>query len=101
MKEDHTVPNVESETKSWEERLEENNFHDIVNDDSDMYAEIEAVPSEDEDMVTQIIGIVQNHVSEVWSPPRVTKLAEEYGLSAGFALDLQVDDENGQPWDFD
>ena len=30
------APSVEAETMSWEERLDENNFHDIVNDDADM-----------------------------------------------------------------
>ena len=59
------------------------------------------LPNEDADMLSQVIGVIHNHVSEVWSPPRVTKLAAEYGLNPGFALDLQVDDENGQPWDFD
>ena len=48
-----------------------------------------------------MIGIIKNHVSEVWSQPRVTKLASEYGLSPGFAYDIEVNDEDGKPWDFD
>ena len=92
---------AETETMSWEQILDENNFHDIVNDDADMYAEIDSLPGDTDNMVAKIIGIVQNHVSEVWSQPRVTKLAKEFGLSPGFALDLQVNDEDGQPWDFD
>ena len=75
--------------------------HDIVNDDEEMYGEIGDVSIEDQDMVNQIIGIVQNHVSEVWSPPRVTKLAHEYDLKPGFSFDIQTNDENGKPWDFD
>ena len=43
--------------------LEEQN---IVNSDDQMYQEIEDVP---------MVGIIHNHVSEVWSQPRVTKLA--------------------------
>ena len=73
----------------------------MVNDDSEMYAEIESIPNEDADRLSKIIGLLQHHVSEVCSPPLVTKLAAEYGLNPGFALDLQVDDGNGQPWDFD
>ena len=73
--------------------LDENNFHDVVKYDTDMYAEIESLPADTDNMVAKMIGIVQNHVSEVWSQPRVTKLARQYGLSAGFALDLQVNNE--------
>ena len=41
------------------------------------------------------------HVAEVFSPPRVTALADKVNLSAGFALDLtQVDAETGKPWNF-
>ena len=69
----------------------------MINDDSEMYAVIESIPSEDADMLSQIIGVIQHNVSEVWSPPRVTKLAAEYGLSQGCALDLQADDGNGLP----
>ena len=40
-------------------------------------------------------------VSEVYSPPRVTARAEQFGIQAGFALDLTVPDpEDGNPWDF-
>lgn len=85
----------------WEDILNENNFHEIVNDDEEMYNAIENIPATDIDMASQIIGIVNNHVSEVWSQPRVTKLANEFKLDAGFALDIQTNDENGKPWDFD
>ncbi len=44
-------------------------------------------------------------VSEIYSPPRVTKAIAsmpELGLTAGFALDLTcTDPEDGEPWDFD
>ena len=36
--------------------------------------------------------------SEVYSPPRVTKLAGEVGLQAGCALDLTTLDDEGNPW---
>ena len=38
--------------------------------------------------------------SEIYSPPRVIKLAEQYGLQPGVALDITVCDEMGEPWDF-
>ncbi len=47
---------------------------------------------------------VRNMVSEIWSPPRITQLLSKLptcALVPGFALDLTVDDENGEAWDFD
>jgi len=42
-----------------------------------------------------------SHVSEVYSPPRVTALAAEFRLIPGMALDLTVTDpDDGLPWDF-
>ena len=61
---------------TWDESHNENNFHDIVNDDEEMYSAINDVPNNDHEMVNQVIGIVHIHISEIWSPPRVTKLAE-------------------------
>ena len=40
-----------------------------------------------------------NDVSEVYSPPRVTEVAEATGLRAGWALDLTVNKPDGTPWD--
>ena len=81
--------------------MNENNFHEIVNDDVDMYEQIEAIPSDDDNMVNSIMTIARNHVSEVSSPPRITELASGHGLSPGFSYDIQTDDETGQPWGFD
>ena len=39
-------------------------------------------------------------VSEVYSPPRVTAMAERMGLDPGWSLDLTVADEDGLAWDF-
>ena len=36
-----------------------------------------------------------NDVSEVYSPPRVTEVAEATGLRAGWALDLTVNQDDG------
>ena len=94
----------ESEKRSadyWNAKLEEDDFHDIINDEDQMYDDIEALPAEDDNMVNQILSIVKNHVSEIWSPPRVNALASQYGLQPGFSYDIQVDDESGRPWDFD
>jgi hypothetical protein len=40
-----------------------------------------------------------NDVSEVYSPPRATEVAEGTGLKPGWALDLKKKRENGEPWD--
>ena len=43
----------------------------------------------------------ESKVAEVYSPPRVTEKAKEYGLGAGWSLDLTVRDPlDNQPWDF-
>ena len=41
------------------------------------------------------------HVSEIYSPTRVTSSASKYGMRPGFALDLTVLDTDGEPWNFD
>ena len=47
---------------TWDERLMENDFHEVVNADDDMYDAIEAIPMDQENMVNHIIGIIHNHV---------------------------------------
>ena len=89
---------------SHEDMLMENSFHDIVNADDneqDMYEEINAIPNESANMVSAIIGIVQRHVSEVWSPPRIIAMAPEYNLTPGGAYDIETNDKDGKQWDFD
>ncbi len=40
-------------------------------------------------------------VAEIYSPPRITKMANQLGMSGGWALDLtEIDEEDGKPWDF-
>ena len=59
---------------------------------SDGVEEMEALLTKDD---------IHAHVSEVYSPPRVTGLCERLGLIKGCALDLTVDDpDDGKPWDF-
>ena len=84
-----------------EEILDENYFHEVVNQDQEMYDAIDAVPIGSDDMIGSIVAVVQHHVSEVWSQPRVTKLAHKHGLSPGMAYDIETNDEPGMPWDFD
>ena len=44
---------------------------------------------------------VSSHVSEIYSRPRVTSMAEQLGLIPGMSLDLAtVDPDDGKPWDF-
>lgn len=42
----------------------------------------------------------QMDVAEVYSPPRVTGMAERLGMRAGWSLDLATRDEEGNSWDF-
>ena len=78
--------------------MEENDFHEIVNNHAEMYDDSENTPSNIDNMADQVMAMVQNHASEVWSVPRVTKLAHKFGLNAGFAYDLLTHDETGEPW---
>ena len=44
---------------------------------------------------------MRNHVSEVYSPPRISEMAGKMGMAQGWALDLTtVDPDDGQPWNF-
>ena len=86
---------------SHEDTIMEDDFYKEVDADQEMYADIESLPPDTSDMTSAIIGIVQQHVSEVWSQPRVTALATQYGLIPGSAYDIEVNDDNGEPWDFD
>ena len=61
---------------------------------------IGAVPTVNDNMINQVLAIVRNQVSDIWSPPRVILLAVEYGPKLEFANDIQANDENGEPWDF-
>ena len=54
-----------------------------------------------EEMVLKMTTTTTMDVAEIYSPERVTRLAKEYGFSAGWAMDLTTTDENGRPWDFD
>ena len=40
-----------------------------------------------------------NDVSEIYSPPRITTVAESTGARPGWALDLAVNKPDGTPWD--
>ena len=39
------------------------------------------------------------HIAELFSPPRITEYAADYGLEPGFAIDLETWRRNGEPWD--
>ncbi len=54
----------------------------------------------DMEEILGLLGEGSAHVSEVFSPPRVTKEAFHMGLRPGMALDLSTTDEEGVPWDF-
>ena len=66
----------------------------------DLEDKIAAVPEDAHDMFEQINQILHVHVSEVYSPPRVTLLAAEHGLSPGAAFDITVHEGSGVPYGF-
>ena len=71
---------------TYEDMLMENDFHEVVNEDfnkREMYDDVNALPAKTDDMVSATIGIVQKHVSEVWSQPRVTAMVPKYDLIPG------------------
>lgn len=91
-------------TMTHDDMLTENDVHDVDNAeirDDQMYDEIRSIRTDSEDMISSMIATVQRHVSEVWSPPRVTAMAPSYGLVPGSAYDIEADDEKGAPWNFD
>ena len=49
--------------------------------------------------VKALLG-AKSDISEVYSPPRIAKLASELGMQGGFSLDLTNPDELGYVWDF-
>ena len=44
-------------------------------------------------------GTGRVEVAEVYSLPRMTKMARQLGMEGEIALDLATTDENGDPWD--
>ena len=49
----------------------------------------------------QAVGSRTRGIAEAYSPPRMTKLAHEFGLRAQWALDLtECDRDDGEAWDF-
>ena len=59
----------------WEQRLEERNFEDVVNADEQVYQDNDDISIDSECVADQVLAVVHNHISEIWSPPRETKLA--------------------------
>ena len=52
----------------------------------------------DKMMMSMLVDNTQ--VAEIYSPPRVAKIAKSMGLRAGWSLDLTTQDEDGRNWDF-
>ena len=69
--------------------------------DQDLEDKLISIPDDGDSMVELIGQVIQKHVTEVYSPPRITALAREYGLNPGDAMDLTTMDEDGNPWNFD
>ena len=45
------------------------------------------------------MGHTGQDVAEIFSPPRFTEKAANFGLKPGFAVDLTTTKENGEAWD--
>ena len=63
------------------------------------------MPIPDNDDSRHLMYVAQHmgnpHLAEVYSQPRVSNLANRYGLTPAFSLDLTVlDEDDGKPWDF-
>ena len=56
------------------------------------------IKKKNEGLLKQAFGL---DCGDVYSPPRITKMASEMGMRPAWALDLTVtDSEDGMPWDF-
>lgn len=80
------------------------NFHEFVDanvKEQEMYDDTRSIPSDNEDMISFIIAVVHKHVTEVWSQPRDTAMSQKYNLVPGAAYDIETNDKDGSPWDFD
>ena len=56
------------------------------------------IKKKNEGLLKQAFGL---DCGEVYSPPRITRMASEMGLHSAWASDLTVmDAEDGMPWDF-
>ena len=86
-------------TGKWMDRyLDEDDFYKEVN--KDLESRLDDIDPDEDRMADLVIGALNNHVSEIYSPPRINAFAKNHGLAPGFALDMLVNDENGHPWDF-
>ena len=60
--------------------------------------QMQNIKRKNEGLLKQAFG---SDCGEVYSPPRITKMASEMGLHPAWALDLTVvDPDDGIPWDF-
>ena len=76
--EDKTVerPELLDQALTHDQALWESNFQDVINaEDEDLVDRMSQV-EEDDNMLMNMINILENHVSEIYSPPRVAKLAK-------------------------
>ena len=64
----HMEPHDDRQNRNadyWNERLQEDHFHDVVNEDDQMYDDIEAVPMDGDNMVNHMLAIVKTCVGTV------------------------------------
>ena len=110
------APEDMNEDEAWEEinRFLDEREPDVAMDaaaggDPELYSPIsEGAASEANDVDIGVLSSIAhelisfgNHVSEVFSRPRVTKLASSVGLRPGFALDsTRPDPTDNKAWDF-
>ena len=54
------------------------------------------------EMHAQMVKLVAEDIdaAEIYSPPKVTQRAKQWGLTPGWSLDLTTKDKDGKAWDF-
>ena len=85
------------------ERENDDHIHDALEnalkpfgpEDMDLEDKLAAIPEDANDMLQQMLNIIDIHISEIYSPPRLTMLAAEHGLSPGMAFDIMINDATG------
>ena len=86
-----------------EDRLKEfkHNIRRAINEIEQKEAQKEyRVRSEQLSRTMRILLFEQMDVAEVYSRPRIAKMAHQMGLRAGWGLDITTCNEAGKPWDF-
>ena len=94
---------MEDRGLTLDEMLWEDDFHKMINEElgDKFYQAVDEIDGTQDDVIMKLVDAFNVHIAEVYSPPRVAKLAHEYGLVPGTSFDITTNDETGLPWNFD